>query len=350
MSLPIFDGHNDTLLRLQMAPDRRVAERQFLEGGLSGHMDLPRCRKGGFVGGLFAVYVGSEDGARPVSRADGGYDRPLPPPVPMLQAQKDALGQVASFGRLIEQSGGAFRGCRSVAEIRAAVAEGALAAVLHVEGAEAIDPELDLLHVLHAAGLRTLGPVWSRPNIFGHGVPMAFPQSPDTGPGLTEAGIRLVQECDQLGIMIDLSHLNEQGFWDVARISRRPLVASHSNVHALCAHSRNLTQRQLAAIAGTGGFVGLNFAVGFLRPDGLRDPAMPVELMVRHIDALVEALGIDGVGLGSDFNGTVVPTAMRDVAGLPVLVQALRDAGYDDASLRKICMENWLRVLELSWA
>lgn len=118
-------------------------------------------------------------------------------------------------------------------EIETARSEGAIAAVLHLEGAEAIGPDMDLLHLLYAAGLRSVGPVWSRPNAFGHGVPFNFPASPDTGPGLSEAGRALVRECDRLGILVDLSHLNEAGFWDVAATSHRPLVATHSAAHAL---------------------------------------------------------------------------------------------------------------------
>ncbi|MEY8840506.1 dipeptidase, partial [Cribrihabitans sp. XS_ASV171] len=120
---------------------------------------------------------------------------------------------------------------------------GRMAAIFHIEGAEAIDPDLHMLDVFHAAGLRSLGPVWSRPTLYGHGVPFRFPSGPDTGAGLTDLGLRLVRRCNELGIMLDLSHLNEAGFWDVARQSSAPLVASHSNAHAICPHSRNLTDR-----------------------------------------------------------------------------------------------------------
>jgi membrane dipeptidase len=146
-----------------------------------------------------------------------------------------------------------------------------LATILHFEGAEAIDPQLNALEVFYQAGLRSLGLVWSRPTAFGHGVPFAFPHSPDTGPGLTDAGKQLVRACNRLGIMIDLSHLNEQGFWDVAELTNAPLVATHSNAHALCASSRNLTDKQLDAIKESDGMVGLNFAVCFLREDGAND-------------------------------------------------------------------------------
>src|SRR5690606_18759327 len=112
-------------------------------------------------------------------------------------------------------------------------------------------------------------------------------------------------------------HLNEKGFRDVAAISDAPLVASHSNVHAICEHARNLTDWQLGAIRDSGGLVGLNFATGFLRPDGRMNADTGLDVMVRHIDALLEALGEEGVGLGSDFDGALIPAAIGDVSGLP---------------------------------
>jgi membrane dipeptidase len=159
-----------------------------------------------------------------------------------------------------------------------------------------------------------------------------------------------VRACNQLGILIDLSHLNEQGFWDVARLSQAPLVATHSNAHALCPSARNLTDDQLRAIRESGGMVGLNFAVSMLREDGRPDAATPLEVMVRHLDHLIERLGEDKVGFGSDFDGTIVPSAIKDAAGLQQLIAALREAGYDAPLLRRLAFENWLRVLERTWA
>src|SRR5690606_26678002 len=121
---------------------------------------------------------------------------------------------------------------------------------------------------LYAAGLRSVGIVWSRQNAFGTGVPFRHNADPDIGPGLTGAGKELVRVCNAMGVMIDLSHLNAAGFRDVAAISDRPLVATHSNVHAVSPHARNLTDWQLAAIRESGGVAGLNYACGFLRPDG----------------------------------------------------------------------------------
>jgi membrane dipeptidase len=147
----------------------------------------------------------------------------------------------------------------------------------------AIDPNFEVLDVLYEAGLRSLGPVWRRSNAFGHGVPFLCPSSPDTGPGLTDLGKELIGACNRLGILIDLSHLNERGFWDVAAISNAPLVATHSNAHALSPHARNLTDKQLTAIGETGGMVGVNFATSYLRPDGRQHADTPVDLVIEHL-------------------------------------------------------------------
>jgi membrane dipeptidase len=233
--------------------------------------------------------------------------------------------------------------------ITPAMAAGAIAGVMHMEGAEAIDEGLDALHLFHALGLRSLGPVWSRPTAFGHGVPFAFPADPDTGPGLTPAGRRLVAECNRLRILIDLSHLNAAGFDDVARLSDAPLVASHSNAHAVTPSSRNLTDRQLAMIAETGGLVGLNFATVFLRPDGRGDPATAWDAVMRHLDHLLGILGEGGVGLGSDFDGATIPACIGDAAGLPRLLAAIEGHGFGRALTERIAARNWIDVLARTW-
>jgi membrane dipeptidase len=348
MTQPIFDGHNDTLLRLWRAGDSEG--RGFLDG-TTGHIDLPRARAGGLMGGFFAIFVPSARAQGLVAESSDGQvvDEPPIPAVEADEARRAVMEIAAILMRLDRTRPDAIRLCRSVAEIEAAEAAGAVAAIFHIEGAEAIGPDLGALEVLHAAGLRSLGPVWSRPNIFGHGVPFAFPSSPDTGPGLTEAGRDLVRACNRLKILVDLSHLNAKGFWDVAEISDAPLVATHSNVHALSASSRNLTDDQFAAIRESGGVVGLNYAVGFLREDGRKRADTPLETCVRHLAYMVEHLGEGGVALGSDFDGALVPEGIRDAAGLPNLVEAMRQAGFGDALIARICRENWLDVLRRTW-
>lgn len=351
MAIPVFDGHNDFLLRLWRHPGQRTALWRGEDG--RGHLDLPRMRAGGFAGGLFAIYVPSREGEGQVD-IDALMDAPpfvlpLPAELSLAEAQPVALAQAAQLLALARENPDDFALCRTVAEIRAAMASGRIAAVMHMEGAEAIDPDLDALYVFHAMGLRSLGPVWSRPTAFGHGVPFAFPSSPDTGPGLTEAGRRLVAACNALRILIDLSHLNEKGFDDVARLSDAPLVATHSNAHAVTPASRNLTDRQLEAIRASGGLVGLNFATVFLRPDGRRAPEMGWEPVLHHLDHLLEKLGEEGVALGSDFDGATLPAPLADVAGLPALTDAMAAHGYNSALIDKICHANWLNLLHRQW-
>ena len=351
MTLPIFDGHNDFLLRLLHEPQNRAVI--WLNGNGNGHLDLPRMQKGHFAGGFIAIYIPSPklpDQPDFEAMFDAPpYSLPLPDLIDHPTAQPIALAKAGHLLAMERLAPTRFKVCTTVAEIEACLAQGIIFGILHMEGAEPIDPNLDALHAFHAMGLRSLGPVWSRPTVFGHGVPFAYPSSPDTGPGLTPAGKALVTECNQLGIMIDLSHLNEKGFDDVAKISTKPLVATHSNAHAVTPSSRNLTDRQLNIIKDSKGMVGLNFATVFLSVDGRQVPDIGWDPMLRHLDHLITHLGEDHVGFGSDFDGATVPSVMADVTGLPAFQDALKAQGYTDSLLRKLCSDNWLGVLRRTW-
>ncbi|MBL4919052.1 dipeptidase [Szabonella alba] len=357
MNHPVFDGHNDFLLRLYHAPDRRdelwLKGERDEQGNPVGHLDLPRMQKAGFAGGFFAIYIPSpvaHDSAGFMAQMDAPpYDLPLPDLIDAKGAQPVALSMAGHLHWMARSAPNDFSLCTTAAGIRAAISTGRIAGVMHMEGAEAISPGLDELPLWHAMGLRSIGPVWSRPTVFGHGVPFRFPGSPDTGPGLTDAGRALVRECDALRIMLDLSHLNEAGFNDIARISTAPLVATHSNAHAVTPSTRNLTDRQLAMIAERGGLVGLNFATCFLRPDGRQSPEMTWEPVLRHLDHLLTHLGEEGVGFGSDFDGATVPQGIGDVTGLPALQQAMLDHGFGAALVEKIAHRNWIALLERVW-
>jgi membrane dipeptidase len=345
--IPVFDGHNDVLLRLYKSrSDDPVAD--FLAGEGAGHLDLKKAKAGSFAGGLFALY--SPAVGNSVSffeqMTDGRYALPLPDPLPLEVARTSVVGELAIVLQIARASNGSVAICTTTNEIKSAMARGALAVVVHLEGAEAIDDKLKFLEVLYAAGLRSIGPVWSRTNIFGYGVPFHFPAGPDLGDGLTAAGERLVAACNDMRIMIDLSHITEKGFWDVARLSKAPLVATHSNAHALCPSPRNLTDRQLAAIRDTQGMVGLNFATCFLRPDGGMNPDTDIDLMVQQIDYLLEKVGEDHVGLGSDFDGAIVPEKIGSAAGVQALFSALRAKGYSESLMTKIGSTNWLDLLQ----
>lgn len=339
---PVFDGHNDALTCEDHA--------DLAAGRGGGHLDLPRMRAGGMRGGIFAVFTPSPgDASGERQFGDGGaYVEPLAAPISHEVAAAHA--SAAAERLLALERDGELVVARTIADLDTTFAgSGPPVAVLHLEGAEAIDPGLEELERWYAKGLRSLGPVWSRSNDFAHGVPFAFPSSPDTGPGLTERGAALVAACGELGILVDLSHLNEAGFWDVARIEAGPLVASRSGAHAICAASRNLTDAQLDAIGASGGLAGIVFAVPFLRPDFADDPGTPLALIAEHARYVADRIGVEHVGLGSDFDGATIPSTLGGAEGLPRLVAALAEAGFGGEELEAICWRNWRRVLDSWW-
>ena len=339
----MIDGHNDVLTRLH---EDGAADDALLTDG-AATITVPSARAGGLAAGLFAV-LPPVDGDW-VARSPDGYEVPYSPTVAWEEAARTVGALGARLMRLLRASDGAIRLVRDVADLDACLAGDALGVIFHMEGAEPIDPDLDALEVWYAAGLRSLGPVWSRANAFGHGVPFRYPASPDIGPGLTDAGVKLVRRCAELGIAVDLSHLNAAGFWDVARELDGPLIASHSCVHALCPSTRNLTDDQLDAIAASGGLVGINFDTGSLRPDGADDADTPVERIAEHARYVADRCGVDHVALGSDFDGATMPAEVSDAAGLPRVLEALEGAGFDALEVDRIASGNWRRVLAAAW-
>jgi membrane dipeptidase len=339
----VIDGHNDVLSRLHR--DGAADDALLTDGAAT--ITVPAARAGGLAAGLFAVLPRPPEWE--LERRPDGYDMPLPEPVGFEQSVRDVGALASRLLRIVAASQGRIRLVRDTADLDACLAGEALGAILHMEGAEAIDPELDTLEVWYAAGLRSVGLVWSRPNAFGHGVPFRFPSSPDTGDGLTPAGVALVRRCAELGIAIDLSHLNAAGFWDVARTLDRPLIASHSCVHALCPSARNLTDDQLDAIAASGGLVGICSAVAFLRGDGADNADTPVGRIAEHARYVADRCGVDHVALGSDFDGATMPAAVPDASALPAVLAALEAVGFEGGEIERIASGNWRRVLGAAW-
>ena len=315
---PIIDGHTDYVLSLL------ETGRDFLTESDSGHVDLPRARRGNVAAMLSAVFI---------------RDAYLPG-----QALARTLRAVDRLLETIAASGGRMQLVTNVAELERCLRDGTFGAILHFEGAEAIDPEFAVLRLGYRLGLRSLGLTWSRPNIYAEGV---GPE--DRGRGLTQLGRALVRACNELGVLLDVSHLNDAGFWDVIEFSTQPVVASHSNCRALCPVPRNLTDEQIRALAAKGGLLGINFHVGFLRAGAERPEDVSLGDVIAHIDHVAELVGVDYVAFGSDFDGATMPRDLPDVAALPRLVEALLRHGYDDAAVSKICYENWLRVFRTVW-
>lgn len=365
-TIPVFDGHNDTLLSLISTG------RDFYAGSDVGHVDAPRANQGGFVGGFYACFVPTPGdqwtpNLEPIlGESVAGLELADENGSPSLAyAQLFANAMVARLLNLESGGGNMLRELDRedghawtddplsiitfVEDLEENVESGIHSAILHFEGAEMIDENFYALEMYHNAGLRSIGPVWSRSNAFAHGVPFGHDKSPDTGPGLTDRGRELVRACNLLGIMLDVSHLNEKGFWDLAGITTAPIVATHSNVWSICPATRNLTDKQLDAIKDSDGMVGVNYNVPFFDPSGGRDADVPLGLLADHVDYLVDRIGIDRVGFGSDYDGALMPTGLSDVSKQQNLISELRTRGYDDDALLKLGYRNWVRVLSATW-
>ncbi|MAV81962.1 MAG: peptidase [Pelagibacteraceae bacterium] len=351
-NMKIFDGHNDVLFRLFLK-DKESVHEDFLKGDNEGHLDFPRIKEAGFIGGFFAIYVPSQEekiksADKPIRYDDmenDSYELPLPKPVDVSLALPIVLQKIDILKNIEKQSKGEIKICKNAKDLNESILNKKLSVIMHIEGAEAIGSDLENLDTLYDLGLRSIGPVWSRPTLFAHGVPFKFPSSPDTGEGLTEIGKQLIKECNKRKIIIDLSHLNEKGFWDIEKLSQSPLIATHSNAHSICTHTRNLTDKQLSAIKDSGGMVGVNFAPAFLRTDGKMLADTDLDIILRHFNYLIEKLGDDKVGFGSDFDGALIPSGINDVLGLNKLRLLMKNHGFNDQLMKKLCHDNWVNVI-----
>lgn len=306
----VFDAHCDTLHDV-LAGKRRLGERSD-----EGHLDLPRMREGGVTAQIFALFPGREylshDAARrALCLLDAFYQE--------QEANPDTLILITT-----------------AADIEQAKEEGKVAAVLGLEGAEALEGELGLLRVFYRLGVRNVGLTWNPRNRAGYGVK-------SENKGLTEFGVELVQELNRLGVMIDVAHLAPAGVRDVLALSEGPVIASHANAKALCPHWRNLSDEQLEAIAEKGGVVGVTFVPAFLDPD---EHLASLERVLDHIDHIVSVAGVEHVGLGSDFDGFSgqQTKGLEDVTKLPKITVGLLQRSYDEEEVHRILGGNFLRV------
>ncbi|MGP5791046.1 dipeptidase [Psychrobacter celer] len=342
----IFDGHNDLLTRLWLSSaDDPVHD--FIYGTLPGHLDLKRCRRARWMGGLFSIFL------PPYAYVKNNHPDKLANPQNTDFTPQEIVdiccAQLQLAKALQARSDGQIQICTSVAQIKACQQNQQLAIMLHVEGAEFLAIQPELLDTFYAAGLRSIGPLWNRKSLFGDGLNASFPHSPDTGSGLTEAGKDLILACRDKHMLIDVSHMNERAFWDTLEIADQSIVATHSNAHALCAQARNLTDQQLAGIKQSGGLVGVNFDVAFIRADGQRNTQTSLDVIVDHLAYLIDHLGEDHVGFGSDFDGCLLPDELSDISQISKLIERMQQRHFSDALIEKITSKNWFRVLGEIW-
>jgi len=222
-------------------------------------------------------------------------------------------------------------------DIMSAFGKRKVAALLSIEGADVIEGDLSMIRIFYHLGVRMVGLVHSRRNLIADGV-----TDSRTGGGLSSFGVEVVEELDSLGVIIDVSHLNDERFWDLIDITASSLIASHSSCRAICDHQRNLTDKQIVALAERDRVIGINFAPSFIHPS-----YATVERVVGHIDHIVTLVGPDHIGLGSDFDGIAsTPVGLEDVSKIPNITRELIKREYSEEDIRKILGENHLRLFK----
>lgn len=311
----VFDAHVDTVLALEQG-------RSFTSRSEAGHVDLPRLRAGGVDVQVFALYI------EPQHKPERATARALH----LWDVLRGALAAAGEEVRL----------CRTSADLDAAAAAGQLAAILSIEGGEAVGTDLALLRALHALGVRAMGLTWNERNAIADGAGEDGAQG-----GLTVFGRQVVAEMERLGMVVDVSHLCERSFWDVLATARGPVIASHSNARALCDHVRNLRDEQIRALAAAGGVMGMNFFANFLDADPGR---ADLGRVCDHIDHICGLVGPGHVGLGSDFDGIGrTPAGLPDCSHMPAITAELLRRGHREEDVRAILGGNFLRVFRQVW-
>lgn len=304
----VVDAHCDTLTVLS-EQNRRLGQ---LAG--HGHLDLPRLKVGGVKVQFFAAFISPEYKHAPLRRA---------------------LKLIDSFLREMTENQNDVKHVKNLNDIDQACSSGKVAALLTVEGGECLEGRTGVLRLLYKLGVRALTLTWNNRNELGNGV-----NARETT-GLTTFGVAVVEELNRLGVLIDVSHLSQEGYRDVMKHSIQPVIASHSNCKAICNHPRNLSDEQIRTLAENGGVMGIAFVPAFL---GKGKPSL--KEVLDHIDHAVAVGGTDCVGLGSDFDGTVdMALGMEDCSCWPAITAGLIGRGYCDRDVKKIIGGNFLRVM-----
>jgi len=279
------------------------------------HVDLPRLKEGNVKLLVFAIFV--EENYFP---AGDGLKKTL---------------QVMDYYFQIIKECNELELVTEYSDIENIINEGKIASILAIEGAKSIF-DLSALRVFHRLGIRMITLTWNHRNHLANGI-----GETKKNMGLTSLGEEFVKEMNKLGIVIDVSHLNNMGFWDVIKTSNKPVVASHSNAKSLCSHVRNLSDKQIKAIADSGGIIGINFCPLFLTETDKAD----IKDVVKHISYIKSLVGVKHIGLGTDYDGILkTPNGLEDMGKLYKLQNVLINEGYTESEIRDILFNNWLRV------
>ncbi|KYH42084.1 MAG: hypothetical protein AYL32_000810 [Candidatus Bathyarchaeota archaeon B26-2] len=300
-----MDAHNDTIVahkRLGLGLGIKTDKTQ---------LDLPRMKEGGLDVAFFAVDV---------TRALKNH----------LTYALDAFG---FFDRELESNRTDISLVLTVKDLYEITEQGKIAALLAVENSDALEGSLNVLRMLFKLGVRSIGLTHNPRSLAADGVGEAR-----TGGGLTNFGVQLIEEMNRLGVLVDLAHISERGFWDALEVSKEPVIVSHGNCKALCEHRRNLDDDQIEGLADKEGVIGVTFVPSFVHP---KTPSL--QRLLDHIDHIVRVAGVDHVGIGSDFDGG--GTLLKDATELPKITEGLLKRGYSRDDVEKILGGNFIRVL-----
>ena len=319
----LIDSHCDTILQWMGVDPFTGSERgglSFGERNTAGQIDIPRMNEGGVDAQIFAVYTQPQYKEGPL-------------------ALKRAMQMIVVFQTEIGKYPDKVTFAKKTDDIYKAKKEGKIAAFLSLEGGEPVCGDLGVLRMMHRIGVRCITLTWNQRNMIADGA-----GERRTNSGLTNFGVQMIEEMNQLGMLIDVSHLSDSGFWDVIKTSKKPIIASHSNCRSLSNHPRNLADEQIEAFGKNGGIIGVVFSPGFID----RDPAkQTVDRLLDHIDYIKDIIGIEHIGIGSDFDGFPgLPKGLEDVTKMPNITKGLLKRGYSEQDVKKILGENYLRVFK----
>ena len=356
----VIDCHNDCTMRILRGED-------LSKKTTRGHSDLPRFIEGGVDVQIFAVFV--------------------PPVKDKKSYLKEADQQIDAIENFINKNMDKVTLVRTTDEIIKSYQEGKFCVMIGIEGGHVLDNSLENLKHFYNRGVRYLTLTWNNSTDWASSAADEEERTEKSfHKGLSGKGFEIIRKMNEIGMMIDVSHLGEKAFWDVVKTTKKPIIASHSSVWNLCPNRRNLKDEQIRAIAEKGGIVCVNFAPFFLdsnftkkerklREDNkskvdsflnaqkndssLRKMTVneflyedyksirpPLSLLIDHIEYIIRLVGIDYVGLGSDFDGiSSTPLEMEDVSCFPSITRELIKRGYSETDIRKILGENFIRVL-----
>jgi membrane dipeptidase len=307
----VADGHCDSL------GDLTAGKRDLISSEGFGHWDLEKAKQARIRLQFFAAYIESE--YKPYS------------------AMRRGLEHLEKALKFIDQNSAQVFLVKTCQDLKTIEVTDRLGLVLNIEGGEILGTDLFMVDLIYRLGVRSIGLTWNERNAIADGVGESLSRG-----GLSNFGFQVIKRMNELGIMIDVSHLNEAGFWDVINHTTQPIIASHSCARTLCDHPRNLNDQQLKALAENQGVIGVNFCQDFLSPDGQAS----IDDVVKHICYIAETAGVDNVAFGSDFDGiSEPPRGLEDASKFPDLVEKLFEVGFSTEEIKKISHGNFLRVL-----